>query len=565
MSLVPFAPSTAAAVPSAVSRPAGSPASPRAGGPPAASPRSQAVARGGVTATHQAKGRQGFASVLAAVQDQEPQEAADRSPSSIASPETRATTGAPGPSSHEAAESEDEAVPGNDLRTASPGDPQTPWLLLALGAGPWAEVVAPSADGAHVGAEDGGGDAVILALDERLATSPAEPPAAPGSQLVVAAPLAGEAFVVGAPAGNPVASSSAPVIENGRLQEPPTAMPTGPLAAAMARTPNATGQASADLETSATPSGEATLGGSPDTAQAGVPVQAERASVGATPADATSTDPPAVHAPAADIRARSSVASGGGDRSAPTTAGEGTDRVPGGGQVAPGATANRLAQALGRAVGAQTDAPGAAVHLVPVEASATPPSMSPSASRATEVLLRLAQGGGPVSRRATESAASGAFAQMLSSALPTSATTPVGAAPPPSAPLPVATGEQVLAQVVASLKVQWKDGIGEAKLHLRPDALGHVSVALKVEAGAVTAVVKADNPQVQEWILQHQSSLRQQMEAAGLRLDDLVVSPDDQRQSGGQSQPDGEEAPHRQPRRDRDQARGDGARFEMLL
>ena len=99
-------------------------------------------------------------------------------------------------------------------------------------------------------------------------------------------------------------------------------------------------------------------------------------------------------------------------------------------------------------------------------------------------------------------------------------------------PLAPSVGDQVLHQVVSSLKMQWKDGIGEAKLHLRPDALGAVSVSLRVEAGAVTAVVRADSPQVQEWVVQHQQTLRQQMEAAGLRLDELVVTPDDQPQGG---------------------------------
>ncbi len=127
------------------------------------------------------------------------------------------------------------------------------------------------------------------------------------------------------------------------------------------------------------------------------------------------------------------------------------------------------------------------------------------------------------------------------------------AAPAPAAPVaphaPVA-GEQVAAQIVSSLKMQWKDGLGEARIHLRPDALGTVTVSLRVEHGAVTAVVRADSPQVQDWVLQHQQSLRQQLEAAGLRLDDLTVNPDDRRQEGSR---DDRQAPHRRhprPRQD---------------
>ncbi len=103
-------------------------------------------------------------------------------------------------------------------------------------------------------------------------------------------------------------------------------------------------------------------------------------------------------------------------------------------------------------------------------------------------------------------------------------------APAAAAVPPPTVADQVVEQIVASLKMQWKDGVGEAKLHLRPDALGAVTVTLRVEHGAVTAVVRAESAQVQEWVLQHQQSLRQQMEAAGLRLEELVVSPDDQRE-----------------------------------
>jgi flagellar hook-length control protein FliK len=99
-------------------------------------------------------------------------------------------------------------------------------------------------------------------------------------------------------------------------------------------------------------------------------------------------------------------------------------------------------------------------------------------------------------------------------------------------------------QIVKSLQVHARNGIGEARIQLRPEHLGAVSILLKVEGGAVTAVVRADSPQVQEWILSHQHSLRQQLEAAGLRLDDLTVSPDDERRKE-----QGEPPPSRPPRR----------------
>lgn len=115
---------------------------------------------------------------------------------------------------------------------------------------------------------------------------------------------------------------------------------------------------------------------------------------------------------------------------------------------------------------------------------------------------------------------------------------PVALAPPAEAtamavPLEQAAGADtasaVVDQIVKSLRMQWKQGVGEARIQLRPEHLGPVDISLKVEAGAVTAIVRAESAQVQEWMLGNQQSLRQQLEAAGLRLDDLVVSRDAER------------------------------------
>jgi flagellar hook-length control protein FliK len=189
------------------------------------------------------------------------------------------------------------------------------------------------------------------------------------------------------------------------------------------------------------------------------------------------------------------------------------------------------------------------------------PSAGQPSARTTDVLLRLAQARNLHSRHAPDAYGAPPFAQMVTTA-PLSALPGVsapGAAPVPPSP---GAGEQVLHQIVTSLRMQWKDGIGEAKLQLRPDALGTVSVSLRVEGGAVTAVVRADSPQVQEWVLQHQQTLRQQLELVGLQLDELVVSPDDQGQQGRQeAQPER----HRRQRPSADDRRADSPRFEQLL
>ncbi len=131
----------------------------------------------------------------------------------------------------------------------------------------------------------------------------------------------------------------------------------------------------------------------------------------------------------------------------------------------------------------------------------------------------------------------------------------------PTVVVSAASAEHAVDQIVTAVRMQWKDGIGEAKLQLRPDALGTVTVALRVEAGAVTAVVRAESAQVQEWVLRNQESLRQQLEASGLHLDELVVSPDDRGQQD--RQPDPEQEPRR--RRAAGGPSATGTRFEQLL
>lgn len=123
-----------------------------------------------------------------------------------------------------------------------------------------------------------------------------------------------------------------------------------------------------------------------------------------------------------------------------------------------------------------------------------------------------------------------------------------------AAPLePAPRGEMastVVDQVVKSLRMQWRQGLGEARIQLRPEHLGPVDISLKVEAGSVTAVVRAESAQVQEWILANQQSLRQQLEAAGLRLSDLVVSPDAERRRQQGDEPPPERRPASRRRRD---------------
>jgi flagellar hook-length control protein FliK len=276
-------------------------------------------------------------------------------------------------------------------------------------------------------------------------------------------------------------------------------------------------------------------------------------------------------APHVDLaRWRAATRGSDGDRPLPalgrpeSSAGQSAAAAPVAGQAA-----TRLAQALGRTRPYGMDAAEVALPAAPADVAGANPAgfgaaaglASPS-SRPSDIALRLAQAGGQGA-----SGQEGAPPPSLVPAIapPATAAPPAAAmaqAGPVSPTLPPEVADQVIQQVVSSLKMQWKDGVGEARLHLRPDALGSVSVSLRVEGGAVTAVVRAENPQVQEWVLQHQQTLRQQMEAAGLHLDEFVVSPDDQRQ---QSREDSSPDPQRRrPRPARSDDSTEAPRFELL-
>lgn len=200
-------------------------------------------------------------------------------------------------------------------------------------------------------------------------------------------------------------------------------------------------------------------------------------------------------------------------------------------------------------------AAGEAAHVGSADRALVSSTILPE--RSVEIAGRLGQtGDGTPTQHGTQP---GGPHLQAATAVPTPAPLPEVTSTPAPAALPPAVGEQVLNQVVSSLRMQWKDGIGEAKVQLRPDAYGQVSVLLKVEAGAVTAVVRAESADVQEWVVRNQETLRQQLEAAGLRLNQLVVTPDDQRQREQQ-------APQEQRRRRQPATTAHaGPTFEKLL
>ncbi len=283
-----------------------------------------------------------------------------------------------------------------------------------------------------------------------------------------------------------------------------------------------------------------------------------------TPGQAT---PPAQSAELL-ARWRAATRASGGEVSAQAMpAGDGRAGGAGSSSATSGGAGRRLAELLGQAAegGAAShrddDADGSAALGMATGVTGLAEGGS-AAGRASELLLRAGAHDGPGPAAAAEGAPPPPPTPLLATATLSSAD--VRSTAPAAPVLPSAVADQVVQQIVSSIKMQWKDGIGEAKLQLRPDALGAVTVTLRVEHGAVTAVVRTESAQVQEWVLQHQASLRQQMEDAGLRLEELVVSPDEQRQQGqGGDESDSQRRRPRAPRADSGTL--DSPRFELLV
>lgn len=136
-----------------------------------------------------------------------------------------------------------------------------------------------------------------------------------------------------------------------------------------------------------------------------------------------------------------------------------------------------------------------------------------------------------------------------------------------SAIVTTAAPEDQAAQIVRSMRLQWRGATGEATLRLQPDHLGQVFVSVRVEHGVVSATVRAETPAAQQWIQQHQQQLRDALDAQGLRVAQFNVTsnPDDRpRRDREQDQNQNEDATGR---RGRPRARNndDDRRFEIHL
>jgi flagellar hook-length control protein FliK len=112
------------------------------------------------------------------------------------------------------------------------------------------------------------------------------------------------------------------------------------------------------------------------------------------------------------------------------------------------------------------------------------------------------------------------------------------------------------------MRLQMRDGVGTAVVHLEPDYLGAVSISLRVENGMVTASLHAENPQVRAWMEANTPLLRESLAGQGLSLDRLLVT--DERIADGQSQ--GRRQQHEQEQQARQRPRrNEAATFEVVV
>lgn len=113
----------------------------------------------------------------------------------------------------------------------------------------------------------------------------------------------------------------------------------------------------------------------------------------------------------------------------------------------------------------------------------------------------------------------------------------------PAEPLPMAD------QLVQALRVQWRDGGGEATVTLHPEFLGEVSISLRVEDGGMTAVVRAEQSEVRDWIQSNIGLLRDRLQEQGLTLHKFDVSDGYQTRDGQPRDDRGNGRPFAKPAR----------------
>jgi flagellar hook-length control protein FliK len=143
---------------------------------------------------------------------------------------------------------------------------------------------------------------------------------------------------------------------------------------------------------------------------------------------------------------------------------------------------------------------------------------------------------------------------------PTAAAAPIApAAAAPTAPAQV--DAENVETLVQAMRVTAKAGGWEATVRLRPEHLGEVTIALRVEGKNVSAVVQAESAGVRQWLMSQEDAVRSGMSEHGLQLDRFAVSRDGQRREAEEQQPQQQQQRRRAPQR---AIAGNEPRFEVV-
>jgi flagellar hook-length control protein FliK len=111
-------------------------------------------------------------------------------------------------------------------------------------------------------------------------------------------------------------------------------------------------------------------------------------------------------------------------------------------------------------------------------------------------------------------------------------------------------------RLIQAMRVIARPGAWEATVRLKPEHLGDLTIAVRVERNTVTAIVNAEAAAVRQWLESQEQALRSGMAEHGLQLDRFLVQRDP-REQGGQPQ-DRETGRRRKPQQEM-------PRFEVVV
>jgi flagellar hook-length control protein FliK len=183
------------------------------------------------------------------------------------------------------------------------------------------------------------------------------------------------------------------------------------------------------------------------------------------------------------------------------------------------------------------------------------PRQSPAAQRFAAALAAAAPAAG-------EATPASAAAPVITVPVAAHAAAPVhvaaAAAAAPAAPAAPVDVENVN-RLIETMRVTAKAGGWEATVRLRPEHLGEVTIALRVEGKTVSAVVQAESAGVRQWLQSQEEAVRSGLSEHGLDLGRYQVDRDGQRREAEDPQQ------HQQPRRRAPRREAQSQRFEIVV